>query len=221
MFAPRPFDYRPELIRDPDLLYEDDWFVIVDKPEGLLTVPGKAEGLKDCLEARLRARFRTARIVHRLDKDTSGVMVLALGDRAQRHIGRQFEKRRLEKTYEAVVAGVPRADRGRIDLPIWTDPVRRPAQRVDYVHGRPAVTDWEVVGRTDRGTRVRLHPLTGRSHQLRLHLAQLGHPILGDAIYAPDAVFEAAPRLFLHATRLKLRHPEDGRWMTFESAAPF
>ena len=229
MNAPRPFTYDPPTEPWLCVLHEDDDILVLSKPSGLLTVPGKEAHLSDCLEARAVKRWGAARIVHRLDKDTSGVMVLGRHDKAQRHLGKQFEKRRVEKTYIARVAGHVNGERGEIDLPIATDPERRPMQMIDHERGRAAVTRWEVMAREtiDREegampvTRLRLMPLTGRSHQLRLHLAFFGHPILGDAFYAEDEIFEAAPRLQLHAETLALRHPSGGARVSFTDPTPF
>ena len=158
--------------------------IVADKPAGLLSVPGKLEGRKDCLESRLRAEFWDSLLVHRLDCDTSGVMIFARTKQAQGFLGQEFEQRRAKKVYVARVAGVVEGERGRIDLPIGSDWEYRPRQKVDHETGRSAVTDWEVVARSESETRVRLSPQTGRSHQLRVHMQALGHPILGDPIYS-------------------------------------
>ncbi|MEM6439223.1 MAG: RluA family pseudouridine synthase [Pseudomonadota bacterium] len=206
------------------VLHADAAILVVDKPAGLLSVPGKAPGLADCLAARAEAAFPGARIVHRLDRDTSGVMVLARDARAQRILGLQFEKRQVAKLYEALAAG-RREGAGRIEAPLTADWPERPRQKIDAKAGRPAVTDWQALGPVAAlprpATRFALTPLTGRSHQLRVHLAALGHPILGDALYAPDPVFEAAPRLMLHGRALSLRSPLDGAPLRFASPPPF
>ena len=212
------FDYRP-----PDVplvvLYQDAHVIVVDKPAGLLSVPGKLEGRRDCLELRLRAAFWDSLLVHRLDCDTSGVMIFARTKVAQGFLGQEFEQRRAKKTYVAVVAGVMAADRGRVDLALGSDWEHRPRQKVDLAAGRAAVTDWEVVARLEGQTRVRLYPQTGRSHQLRVHMLALGHPILGDQIYSTDA--GGYPRLMLHAERLGLHHPGTRAWVEFQAACPF
>jgi tRNA pseudouridine32 synthase/23S rRNA pseudouridine746 synthase len=213
------FDYQP-----PDVplavVYQDDQVIVADKPAGLLSVPGKLEGRKDCLETRLRAVFWDSLLVHRLDCDTSGIMIFARTKTAQGFLGQEFEKRRAKKTYVARVFGRLADDRGRIDLPIGSDWPNRPKQMVDPVNGRSAITDWEVVERSDSETRVRLFPMTGRSHQLRVHMLALGHPILGDPIYATGAAREF-PRLMLHAETLSLHHPKTGEMVTFSSPCPF
>jgi tRNA pseudouridine32 synthase/23S rRNA pseudouridine746 synthase len=208
------------------VLHHDDDILVLAKPSGLLSVPGKSADLADCLERRAVERFPTATMVHRLDRDTSGVQVLALNAKAHRHLGLQFERRKVRKAYVARVWGHVAADAGRIDLPLVCDWPNRPKQMVDHEHGRPAQTDWQVVerGETPDGmpvTRLALTPLTGRSHQLRVHLLSLGHPILGDRLYAHDAAFAAADRLQLHAASLTLHHPADGRICTFEDPCLF
>ncbi len=203
------------------LVHADTELLIVDKPSALLSVPAKPPGPQDCLEARLRADFPESLLVHRLDGDTSGLMVFARTKRAQRHLGLQFERRQTRKTYVARVWGEIAEEDGRIDLPLICDWPNRPLQMVDFARGKPAVTEWRVLDREAGVTRVALHPLTGRSHQLRVHLLSLGHPILGDRFYAPPEALAAAERLQLHATRLGFRHPDGGAHVEFESPAPF
>ena len=203
------------------VLYQDDDFVIVDKPSGLLSVPGKPETHRDCLEDRVRGQFPSTLLVHRLDLETSGVMVYALNPKAQRHINLQFERRVVQKTYVARVAGLVEQDDGEIDLPLIVDWLRRPIQKVCFDTGKPAQTRWRVLARETNATRVELKPETGRSHQLRVHMREIGHPILGDPFYASDEDYEAATRLQLHAETLELRHPKNGEWQTFRSPCPF
>lgn len=204
----------------PDVLHADHEILVVSKPAGLLSVPGRGEGKEDCLIARLRGAFPTVLLVHRLDQDTSGVMVFALTPHAQRTLSRQFEERRVKKAYVARLAGRLEPRTGTVDLPLIVDWPNRPRQKVDHEQGRPARTDWRVIRATDAETRVRLFPLTGRSHQLRVHMAQLGHPILGDPLYATGAALDH-PRLMLHAESLRLRHPDSGVQATFSQPAPF
>lgn len=203
-----------------DVIHADHQILVVNKPPGLLSVPGKGEHLADCLIARLRAAFPEVLLVHRLDRDTSGVMVFALTPMAQRHLGLQFEHRQVKKAYLARLWGEMAAREGRVDLPLIVDWPNRPKQMVDPVNGRPAVTDWKVLKRESGTTRVRLMPLTGRSHQLRVHMAALGHPILGDPFYAEGPARDA-PRLMLHAETLRLRHPDGGKGLTFRAPVPF
>ena len=202
------------------VLHEDSDLLIVDKPEGLLSVPGKGEGLEDCLLARLERAFPTVRLVHRLDRDTSGVMVFALTAHAQKHLGQQFEARKVKKTYVARLAGLLEPQEGEIDLPLIVDWPNRPRQMVCRDTGKPALTGWKVLKSSDAETRVRLFPHTGRSHQLRVHMLALGHPILGDELYAPDTAGNF-PRMMLHAEELRVNHPENGRGMKFRAKPPF
>jgi tRNA pseudouridine32 synthase / 23S rRNA pseudouridine746 synthase len=215
----------PDFVYDPpdvplDILYQDAQIIVVNKPAGLLSVPGKLAGREDCLSARLQAAHWDTLLVHRLDCDTSGVMIFARTKQAQGFLGQEFEKRRAKKTYLARVWGQLTPDQGHIDLPLATDWPNRPRQQVDHAQGRPAQTDWQVIGRDTETTRVRLSPLTGRSHQLRVHMLAQGHPILGDPIYATGPA-RAFPRLMLHAESLALHHPATGDWISFEAPAPF
>ena len=212
-------DYNPP--QDPlVILHEDHEVLLVDKPSGLLSVPGKGEHLADCLMARVQAAFPTALLVHRLDRDTSGVMIFALTPHAQRHLGLQFEKRHTKKTYVARVWGEMAEKTGTVDLPLIVDWPNRPKQMVDHENGKPAVTDWRVVRVKDGETRVRLMPKTGRSHQLRVHMQALGHPILGDPFYATGPARDY-PRLMLHSETLQFRHPDGGQGMRVTAKAPF
>ena len=202
------------------VVHADHEILLVDKPAGLLSVPGKGEHLADCLIARVQGAFPQALLVHRLDRDTSGVMVFALTPAAQRHLGLQFEKRMVRKVYVAEVWGEMAGETGQVDLPLIVDWPNRPRQKVDFETGRAALTEWRVVRRKGRSTRVRLSPRTGRSHQLRVHMAELGHPILGDAFYATGEARDA-PRLMLHAESLRPRHPDGGKSRTFSVTCPF
>lgn len=205
-------------------LYADDTILVFDKPSGLLAVPGRGADKQDCLAARVQARYPDALIVHRLDMATSGLMVMARGAAAQRELSRAFAARAVKKRYIAVVAGrleAPPEDWGIIDLPIIVDWPNRPLRIVDHVHGKPSLTRWRVLGHEKTCTRVELEPITGRSHQLRVHLRELGHPILGDALYAPPDVQAQATRLLLHAWSLRFVHPLTRAMLAFECAAPF
>ena len=216
--ARRTFIYAPP--SDPlNILHVDDDIIVVDKPADLLSVPGRE--LPDCLQTRLLDLYPDSLLVHRLDMATSGVMVFARNKPAQRHLGLQFERRHTSKSYIARVAGTARGETGRLNLPLIADWPNRPRQMVSWEHGKPSLTDWEVISREENATRLALHPVTGRSHQLRVHCWAMGHPIIGDRIYAAEDVFTAAPRLQLHAWTLGLRHPSDGDPMTFKSPCPF
>jgi len=202
------------------ILHHDGRLLVLDKPAGLLAVPGRGPHLQDCVAGREQALLPAARVVHRLDRDTSGLMLMALDAEAQRHLGRQFEARSVRKVYECVVHGVPTATAGVVDLPIARDPARPPRYRIDSA-GRPSQTAWRVIEHRDATARLEVEPRTGRSHQIRLHLATLGHPILGDPLYGDDRSVAAAERMLLHATRLAVAHPDDGRVVNWHSPCPF
>lgn len=212
-------DYTPP--NDPlEILHEDHEIVVVNKPSGLLSVPGRGEHLADCLITRVQAVFPQALLVHRLDRDTSGVMVFALSPHAQRNLSMQFEKRTTKKTYVARVAGRIEEKKGTVDLPLIVDWPNRPRQKVCHETGKQAVTDWRVLKTSDSESRVRLTPKTGRSHQLRVHMLALGHPILGDPFYAEGPALEH-PRLMLHSEELRINHPDSGKGLSFRAKAPF
>ncbi|GGF60834.1 pseudouridine synthase [Paracoccus acridae] len=204
----------------PQVIHADHEILVVGKPAGLLSVPGRGEGKEDCLINRLRGAFPTVLLVHRLDQDTSGVMVFGLTPHAQRTLAKQFEERKVKKTYVARLSGRLEPKTGTVDLPLIVDWPNRPRQKVDHDQGRPALTEWRVIRASDAETRVRLFPLTGRSHQLRVHMAETGHPILGDPLYATGAAADH-PRLMLHAESLRLRHPDSGVQVSFSQPAPF
>ncbi len=218
---PPPIDYAPPQEPYLPVLHEDEHLIVVDKPSGLLSVPGRAAEHFDCVEYRAQQRFSDVRIVHRLDKDTSGVMVLARGPKAHRHLGLQFERRKVHKCYIARVWGVVEEAEGEINLPLICDWPNRPKQMVDHERGKQALTQWRVLERGDDVTRVELTPHTGRSHQLRVHMLSLGHPILGDVLYAHATAFNGADRLQLHAQSLSLHHPSNGTMITYSAECPF
>lgn len=203
------------------ILHVDEQLVVAEKPAGLPTVPGRPIELHDCLWHRVREQFGDALVVHRLDMATSGLVLFARGLTMQRALSAAFASRRVHKRYEAVVQGRVKQDEGRIELPLAADWPNRPRQRVDREHGKPSSTHYAVLERMPATTRVALEPQTGRSHQLRVHLAEIGHPILGDTLYADAAVRDASPRLLLHATGLAFDDPLDGRPRVFASPCPF
>jgi tRNA pseudouridine32 synthase / 23S rRNA pseudouridine746 synthase len=212
----------------PTILHQDDRILVIDKPSGLLSVPGLGEANQDNLASRMAALAPGARNVHRLDRDTSGVIVMARDAAAHRELGRQFEQREVQKTYVAIVDGRMADESGTIDLPMRKDmdPALRgkPRHLIDHVRGKQAVTAWRVLetgADPSNWSRLLLQPRTGRSHQLRVHLAAIGHAILGDDLYAPPEAFARAPRLMLHAQSLTLTHPGAGQRMTFTAACPF
>jgi tRNA pseudouridine32 synthase/23S rRNA pseudouridine746 synthase len=203
------------------VLYHDDYIVALDKPSGLLSVKGIGPSKIDCLALRAASAIEGARIVHRLDMDTSGVIVLARDAETHRELSRQFQDREVEKEYVAVVGGSLKEDSGDIDIPIRKDMDNPPKQCVDYDQGKSSQTAWSVLQRKPDRTRVLLAPKTGRSHQLRVHLKEIGHPILGDNLYAPPELLAMAGRLQLHAQKLVVTHPASKERITFYSACPF
>lgn len=208
------------------VVFVDDTLLVLDKPAGLLSVPGRGEDKQDCLSRRAQQRYPDALLVHRLDMATSGLLVMARGATAQRSLNDAFAAREVQKRYEAVVDGVIEAQDGAwqlIDLPIFLDWPNRPKRIIDAQQGKPSSTRWQVLA-TDpiRGTtRVALEPITGRSHQLRVHLQAIGHAILGDQLYASPEVATKCNRLLLHACALELAHPADQRLLRFVSRTPF
>ncbi|MDZ4818158.1 MAG: RluA family pseudouridine synthase [Planctomycetota bacterium] len=207
------------------ILHLDDALILLDKPSGLLSVPGKGAENADNLATRVQAQFADALVVHRLDRDTSGLLLMARGLESQRHLSAQFERREVTKCYIAEVFGSVQkqtgSQSGTIDLPLVKDFENPPRHKVDHIHGRVAVTHWRVLSSTENGDRLELIPETGRSHQLRVHLSHIGHPILGDNLYAPEAVRSLAPRLCLHAHELQFVHPVTGELVHFMSPVPF
>jgi len=207
------------------VVYADETLLVLDKPAGLLSVPGKGEDKQDCLSNRVQQHHVDARVVHRLDMATSGLLVMALGASAQRTLNDAFANREVHKRYVAVTDGLlasPGADWGVIDLPILLDWPNRPRRIIDP-QGKPSCTRWRVLKHnpTEVTTRLELEPVTGRSHQLRVHLQALQHPILGDTLYGSPTSHAKAGRLLLHATRLELTHPVSRQAMVFLSDPPF
>lgn len=213
--------------------YEDEHLLVLDKPSGLLCVPGRGPDKQDCLSQRALQHFGDALVVHRLDQATSGLVIMARNPGVQRQLGQAFAERQVDKRYIAVVAGDLQAGPETadakgwqlIDLPIAADWERRPLRVIDHETGKSSQTLWQVLEQTRQQemtcTRVLLSPLTGRTHQLRLHMAASGHAILGDALYADDMVASASPRLLLHATALELVHPVTGALLMLKSEPSF
>lgn len=196
----------------PEILFQDEYLLAVNKPHGLLSVPGRGPDKQDCVASRILTQFPDARVVHRLDCYTSGVMLMALGVDMQRALNRLFHDREIEKEYVALVSGEITKQSGLIDVPLRGDPDNRPVQIVDYEHGKAALTHWQLLGYESlvcgrRGSRLRLRPVTGRTHQLRLHCKMLGHPIMGDRLYNPGFDRVVDSRMMLHATVLRFMHP--------------
>lgn len=202
------------------IVYADEAVVLVDKPSMLLSVPGRGEDKQDSVVSRLQQEFPGVREVHRLDWETSGLMLLARDKAAHSELSRQFREREVDKRYTAVVYGVP-AEAGEVDRPLRCDWPNRPRQIVDPERGKPSRTRWWRLVADDTSSRIELEPITGRSHQLRVHMQSLGHPILGDGLYAHDVARSMASRLLLHASSLTFRHPQNGEQLSYTSAAPF
>lgn len=214
-------DYSPPVDPYLKIIYQDDYLVVCDKPSGLLSVRGKAEAHQDSLQARAERVWPHLGIVHRLDMSTSGLMIMALNKVALRDLNRQFQQRLTAKTYIAKVWGQLPAESGEVDLPLTVDWPNRPKQKVCFSSGKASKTLWKLLDFNGKISRVKLTPITGRSHQLRVHMAEIGHPIIGDKFYAHSEGFAAAPRLNLHAHQLELHHPVDEKLMTFVSPCPF
>jgi len=215
-----PFVYSPP--KTPlDILYIDEDVLVVNKPSGLLSVPGKELKHWDSLELRVKAQYANSLLVHRLDMDTSGVIIFALNKSSQRSLNLQFEQRVVKKIYEARVFGYINKNNGSIDLPLKVDWPNRPLQKVDIKEGKDALTHWHVLKRERNATRVRLMPETGRTHQLRVHMMSIGHAILGDRFYGNAIEINLAKDLQLHAKKLVVNHPKSGKSLELISKVPF
>ena len=217
----RPFIYNPPST-PLEIIYIDSSIAVLNKPAGLLTVPGKPNEHSDSLYTRLRKEVFGALLVHRLDLDTSGIIIFARTASSQVHLNKQFETRRAKKTYVARVKGHLTETTGRIDFPIIVDWPNRPKQKICFETGKIATTLYKVLAKEPKDfSRVELYPITGRSHQLRLHMKSLGHPIVGDPLYADDETFKASNRLELHSSRLEITHPKTNKPIVFEVSIPF
>lgn len=213
------FHIPPPCHEAVEVLYSDDHLLVVDKPAGLLSVPGRL--VKDCALGRLQYDYPDIAIVHRLDLDTSGLLMFSLSKPATSELNRQFRERLVMKRYVAVVYGIVTENKGEIELALRSDPDNRPRQVVDQETGKWSLTKFEVIERLVNQTRLNLFPVTGRSHQLRVHMAQTGHPISGCDLYAHEEAFKQAERLMLHAAGIEFSHPVSGEWLTFDSQPPF
>lgn len=206
------------------LIHRDEDFMVIHKPAGLLSVPGKTEDLQDCAINRLLKEEPRTLLIHRLDRDTSGILVFGLSKAGQRSISRQFQERETSKTYQALLAGHLQGE-GTVDIPVIYDPSHPPLHIVDASHNKPALTHWKATEHFEINgqpvTRVTLTPITGRAHQLRVHMQHLGHPIVGDTLYATLEQQQLMPRLCLHAERLSFSHPVTGENMDFYCPVPF
>lgn len=215
--------YCPPPDEGLDVIYHDEAMVVVNKPSGLLSVPGRGDGREDCMISRVMQTFSDALIVHRLDMATSGLLVLARGEAMQRRLSMLFQDRQVSKRYVALVHGLMAPDAGEVNLPLITDWPRRPKQMVCHERGKPSLTRFSVVSRDVQSgqTRVSLEPVTGRSHQLRVHMLASGHPIVGDPLYGDEALQTVWPRLMLHASEIALPHPVTGADLILSSQVPF
>lgn len=214
-------DYNPPLKPYLDIIYEDPAIIVINKPSGILSVPGKEEHLFDSILTRVQKKYPLAAAAHRLDMSTSGLLVVPKTRLAASILGKQFQNRTVEKCYYAWVAGKVEKDTGEIDLPIALDENNKPLQKIDFKNGRRAVTQFECVYKSDQRSLMKLHPVTGRSHQLRLHMKEFGHPILGDKWYATPEIRAMAPHLYLHAGELSFDDPTTGKRFCFKVAPPF
>ncbi len=213
--------YAPPMTPMLDVIHEDDSLLVFNKPSGLLSVPGRLLEHKDSLQLRAQSQYPDALTVHRLDMETSGIIVMAKGKEAHRNLSRQFQDRATQKTYIARVNGQVMEEEGLIDLPLICDWPNRPRQMVDHDVGKPSQTKWLVLARDETETRLKLTPITGRTHQLRVHCMALGNVILGDSLYATGEAIERVNRLMLHAESLTVTHPSSNEPITFHSPAPF
>jgi len=215
--------YHPPPPVPLELLHVDEFLLVINKSAGLLTVPGRGPEKQDCLLSRLQQIHPEARVVHRLDMETSGIVLFARDTDTQSRLGKQFAGREIDKTYVAIVHGQPQPAQGEIDLPLIADWPNRPKQKVDHELGKSSRTHYRVLDSDDvSGTsRVELKPVTGRSHQLRVHMMSLGHPIVGDRLYGQENEIDDGNRLMLHASELVFTHPRTGAVIRIESAAPF
>jgi tRNA pseudouridine32 synthase/23S rRNA pseudouridine746 synthase len=215
--------YSPPVFAHPEILYIDDYLIVVNKPAGLLSVPGRGEDKKDCLLSRVQLSCPEALTVHRLDMVTSGIMIFARSKQIHAVLSKLFELREINKEYTAVVDGIITGSKGKIDLPLITDWPNRPRQKVDFESGKPSLTHYTVLlnDTSQQTTRLKLEPVTGRSHQLRVHLLTIGHVIIGDELYAEKEIAEKSSRLLLHANRLSFKHPENHLLVDIECQTPF
>ena len=231
MSANPDFIYQPPMSPYLDIIFQDDDILVLNKSSGLLSVPGRLPEHQDCLQNRVQRVLPTATIVHRLDMATSGIIIMALNKPAHVAISRQFEQRKTQKSYVARVFGHIKPHQGSVDLPLICDWPNRPKQKVDHENGKQSLTHYQVLGYSElsaddeslggESTLVELTPITGRSHQLRVHMLALGHPILGDRLYAQGQALTASERLQLHAKNLSLSHPVTNELLSFVSPCPF
>ncbi len=221
MSANPDFIYQPPMSPYLDIVYQDNDIVVLNKGSGILSVPGRLPEHQDCLQNRVQRVLPTATIVHRLDMATSGLIIMALNKPAHVSISQQFEKRQTKKSYIARVFGHLAEQEGSVDLPLICDWPNRPKQKVDHEKGKKSLTHYKVLNQNETSSLLELTPITGRSHQLRVHMLALGHPIQGDKLYAKEEALSASPRLQLHAKKLSLAHPVTKEVMNFNATCPF
>jgi tRNA pseudouridine32 synthase/23S rRNA pseudouridine746 synthase len=216
-------DYQPPAHTGLDILYQDDDFIIVNKPAELLSVPGRGEHKQDCMISRVQVEYPQALITHRLDMSTSGILIIALGAENHRLMSQMFEKRQVEKRYTAIIDGRPAQAEGQINQPLICDWPNRPRHKIDYQLGKPSRTLYKVLSydEVSNTSRVELTPVTGRTHQLRVHMQSIGHPILGDSLYASEDICNKADRLLLHASHIRFKHPVSDKYIDVDSPADF
>ena len=216
-------EYNPPTFKSLDILFKDEFLLVLNKPSGLLSVPGRGENKQDCLISRVQDRYSDALIVHRLDMSTSGLMILARGKEMERYLSILFQQRKVDKKYIAVVDGYVKPDFGEIDLPLITDWPNRPKQKVDFKTGKPSQTQYSVLAydKEKNTTRIELTPLTGRTHQLRIHMQSIKHAILGDELYANEKAIKKSKRLLLHACYLSFPHPVTDEIININSEPEF
>jgi len=217
------FIYQPPPHQGLTVLHVSKQLIILEKPAGLLTVPGRGDDRADCLLSRVQAEFPDAMTVHRLDLATSGIVVMGRGPKYQRELSILFQDRKVEKRYVALVDGLLASEAGEVNQPLIVDWPNRPRQKIDYDIGRPSQTRYRLLERneSDNFSRVELEPVTGRSHQLRVHMEYLGHPILGDDLYGTPQSQTRTDRLMLHACSIEFDHPATGKRLSITSSAPF
>jgi len=218
----QPIEYSPPSHKKLDILFEDKYLIAVNKPSGLLSVPGRGENKQDCMLSRLLLEYPNALVIHRLDMSTSGILLFALSKKIQKQIGRLFEKRKINKQYIAKVHGKLKEEFGTISQPLITDWNNRPKQKIDYKNGKPSQTKYKLINTDNKNNSlVYLFPVTGRSHQLRVHMSSLGHPILGDELYGTSQTRNASTRLLLHAQKLSFIHPITNEFIEINSHKNF
>lgn len=221
MTANPDFIYQPPMRPYLDIIYQDEDLVVLNKQSGLLSVPGRLPEHQDCLQNRVQRVLPTATIVHRLDMATSGIIVMALNKAAHVEISRQFEKRETSKSYLARIYGHLKEPQGEVNLPLICDWPNRPKQKIDHENGKKALTYYKLLQKEEETSLIELTPITGRSHQLRVHMLALGHPIIGDRLYAHNPALKLSQRLQLHAYKLTLKHPLSKKILSFTAPCKF